>query len=165
MNQQAEASGPFEFQIRMLEKGAAELQSQIGRLDELLLKVKATAVTVWVAMMGWAFTAKIGLIVLLGFVVLVGFWLLEALFKGIQLRYTDQSNMLGAFLNDTTQVENSFVNKRLPPNSVYPLGIKETELEGALRFGRGMITPTIVTLYLSFFRTCLSVSKSDRLAL
>ena len=148
MNHLAEANGPFEFQIRMLEKGAAELQLQIGRLDELLLKVKATAVTLWVAIMGWAFTAKIELIVLLGCVVLVGFWLLEALFKGIQLRYIDQSLKFGAFLNNATKVENSFVNKRLPPNFAYPIGIKETELEGAVRFATRVITPTILTLYL-----------------
>jgi hypothetical protein len=124
MKQQADANGPFEFQLLMLEKSA------------------------WVAMMGWAFTAKISIIVLLGFVVLVGFWLLEALFKGIQLRYIDQSSMLGDFLNDAAQVEDSFVKKRLPQNSVYPIAVKETELQGAVRLGRGMITPTIVTLYL-----------------
>ena len=104
MNQREETDQSFEFQLRLLEKGVADLQLHIGRLDELLLKVKATAVTVWVAMMGWAFTAKISMIVLLGFVVLVGFWLLEGLFKGIQLRYIDLSRELGKFLNDPARV-------------------------------------------------------------
>jgi len=41
----------FDFQLKMLEAGAAEVQSQISRLDELLFKLKASFVTVllWLA--------------------------------------------------------------------------------------------------------------------
>jgi len=39
----------FEFQKTMLEKGADELQRHISRLDEILSKIKAGCMTVWVA--------------------------------------------------------------------------------------------------------------------
>ncbi len=48
----------FEFQKALFAKGCEQVQSQIAHLDEILFKVKASAVTVWVALMGWAFTSK-----------------------------------------------------------------------------------------------------------
>ena len=53
-------SGRFEFQLRMLEKGAAEIQAQVSHLDELLFKIKASFITVWAATIGWSFTITSG---------------------------------------------------------------------------------------------------------
>ena len=40
----------FEFQLRMLEKGADAIQRHIERVDGILFKIKASAITVWVAL-------------------------------------------------------------------------------------------------------------------
>ena len=44
----------FELQKALLEKGFEQIQKQIQHLDEILFKIKASAITVWVALMGWA---------------------------------------------------------------------------------------------------------------
>ena len=65
----------FEFQATMLEKGADELQRHISRLDEILSKIKAGCITVWVALIGWVFSSNNTEMVSLGAVVLVfGCW-------------------------------------------------------------------------------------------
>ena len=70
----------FELQKSLLENGLDQVQKQIIHLDDILFKIKTSAITVWVALMGWALTGSRILIVPLGFVVIIGFWLLEGMF-------------------------------------------------------------------------------------
>lgn len=69
----------FELQKALFEKGFDQIQMQIIHLDNILFKIKASAITVWIALMSWAFTNKQPQIVPLGVVVIIGFWLLEAM--------------------------------------------------------------------------------------
>ena len=101
----ATESKRFKFQLKMLEKGGEELERQIGRLDDVLFKIKASAITVWVAVIGWAISSSTPLLVPLGFAVLAGFWLLEGIFRRVQLRYIGHIRTLATFLNDTPQLE------------------------------------------------------------
>jgi len=132
----------------MLEKGADAIQRHIERIDEVLFKVKASGVTVWVALVGWSFTSKNVLLMLLGLVVILGFWLLEGYFRGIQARYLASSASLTGFLNDEHALKTSFDNQRLPPRIVYPMTFNETELEKLKMYGKGLIAPSVAILYL-----------------
>jgi hypothetical protein len=64
----SEGAARFDFQLRMLEKGASEVVAQMGRLDDLLFKIRASFITVWVATIGWAFTVKNTRLVPLAFI-------------------------------------------------------------------------------------------------
>ena len=89
--QQNLASRQFEFQTRMFEKGAESIQHHIGRIDAILFKIKASSVTIWVALIGWGLTQEIPAMYPSGFIAIVGFWLLEGFFRGIQSEYIDSS--------------------------------------------------------------------------
>jgi hypothetical protein len=138
----------FEFQLRMLEKGADAIQRHIERIDEVLFKVKASGVAVWVALIGWSFTSKNDLLIPLGLVVILGFWLLEGYFRGIQARYLASSNSLTRFLNDEQALKTSFDNHHLPPRIVYPMTFDENELEKLRMYVKGLIAPSVAILYL-----------------
>jgi hypothetical protein len=138
----------FEFQIRMLEKGADAIQRHIERLDGILFKVKASGVTVWVALIGWSFTSKNDLLIPLGLVVILGFWLLEGYFRGVQARYLASSRGLTSFLNDEQALKASFDNHHLPPRIVYPMTFDENELEKLRMYVKGLIAPSVAILYL-----------------
>ena len=138
----------FAFQLRMLEKGADAIQRHIERIDEILFKVKASGVTVWVALLGWSFTSKNALLILLGLVAILGFWLLEGYFRGVQARYIASSLSLTGFLNDEQALKTAFESRRLPPRIVYPMNFNENELEKLKMYGKGLIAPSVAILYL-----------------
>ena len=95
----------FELQKALFEKGFEQIQKQIHHLDEILFKIKASAITVWVALMGWAISNSKPEITLLGIVVIIGFWLLESMFKGTQIRYIEISKRLMHMVNDTDSLQ------------------------------------------------------------
>jgi len=138
----------FMFQLRMLEKGAAEIQAQVARLDELLFKIKASFITVWAAMIGWAFTIKSDRLIPLAFVVVVAFWMFEGMFRGIQSRYIERSRWITSFANDHQALQHAFVTRMFPPNIVFPLTLSETEWDRLRLWGLGLISPIVATLYL-----------------
>lgn len=138
----------FEFQKALFAKGCEQVQSQIAHLDEILFKVKASAVTVWVALMGWAFTSENVLIVPLGGVVIIGFWLLEALFKGFQSRYIEISTKLMDIVNDRVALDRQFQERAFESGAVYPVALKLTEFDRLSLLGRGIMSPTVATPYL-----------------
>lgn len=107
----------FSFQLRMLEQGASELQRHIGRMDEILFKIKASSVTVWVALMGWSLTMKKTVLLPLGLVAIIDFWLLEGFFRGLQARYFRSSFLLTHFLNDHAMLHSSFEGADCHPTS------------------------------------------------
>jgi hypothetical protein len=138
----------FAFQLRMLEEGANELQRHIGRMDEILFKVKASSVTVWIALIGWSFTTEKTTLIPLGFVVILGFWLLEGFFRGLQARYLKSSSVLTSFCNDEAALKISFEKQTLPPMLVYPMTFQEGEMEKLRMYGKGLIAPSVGILYL-----------------
>lgn len=144
----AAADARFGFQLRMLERGASELVTQISRIDDLLFKIKATFITVWIATIGWAFTIRNGRLLPLAFVVVVAFWMFEGLFRGIQSRYIDRSRQVMNFTNDPAALQRAFESRSFPPKLVYPLAPDETEWERLLLYIRGLISPFVATLYL-----------------
>ena len=138
----------FEFQRSMLEKGFEQVQKQIIHLDEILFKIKASAITLWVALMGWSFTSNNEQIVPLGAVVIIGFWFLEAQYKGVQLSYIEASEKLVAFVNDYERLNDQFSKSEFETGMIYPLAIERTEKERLLLLLRGLISPTVATVYL-----------------
>ena len=62
----------FDLQKSLLEKGFEQVQKQIQHLDEILFKIKASAITIWVALMGWAISNTKPEIIPLGIVVIIG---------------------------------------------------------------------------------------------
>jgi hypothetical protein len=138
----------FSFQLRMLEQGASELQRHIGRMDEILFKIKASSVTVWVALMGWSLTMKNVVLIPLALVSIIGFWLLEGFFRGLQARYFRSSLLVTNFLNDHATLDSSFKGRRLPPHLVYPMTLPESEFEKLRLYAKGLIAPSTAILYL-----------------
>ena len=137
----------FEFQTRLLEKSAEQLQFHISRIDEMLSKIKAGCVTVWVALIGWSFTTDNMPIIALGAMVILGFWLLEGFFRGIQSRYLASSVKLTAFFNNKEELEQCFKSQEYPANIIYPMNFKESEWTKLLMYWRGLSAPSTVILY------------------
>ena len=138
----------FQLQKALLEKGFEQVQKQIIHLDDILFKIKASAITVWVALMGWAFTNSKPQIVLLGIAVIVGFWLLEAMFKGAQIRYIEISANLMRVVNDTDSLQHQFETQNFEAGIIYPVALNRTEVDRLILIWRGIISPTIATIYL-----------------
>jgi hypothetical protein len=149
----------FEFQKTMLEKGADELQRHISRLDEILSKIKAGCITVWVALIGWAFSSNNTEMVSLGAIVIIGFWLLEGFFRGLQARYLAASAKLTEFLNDKTALDNSFELLEFPANVVYPMTFSESESTKFRMYWRGLsaLSTSVFYLFLVFVNYLLWV--------
>ena len=144
----ASAERRFEFQMEMFQKGAERVQNQIVHLDDILFKIKASAVTVWVAVIGWSMASKTEQLALLGFIVVIGFWLLEAMFKGAQLQYMGLSRRITDALNDAAGLEDQFSRREFDPGLVYPVAAPRTEIEKLRLWLRGIISPTVATIYL-----------------
>jgi hypothetical protein len=140
----------FEFQTRMLGTGMEVLQQQIGRFDDIVFKMKVSAMTVWVAVVGWALTANHAGLLLLGFVVIGGFWLLEGFFRGVQLRYIFRAEDLGHFLNDRERLDQSFTALEFPAEVIFAVAFRETGLNKLGLYGKGMMTPSVAIPYLLF---------------
>jgi hypothetical protein len=138
----------FELQKALFEKGFEQVQKQIIHLDDILFKIKASAITVWVALMGWVFSSGKPQIVPLGVVVIIGFWLLEAIFKGAQIRYIEISSKLIKVANDADSLQKQFETKVFDKEIIYPVSLNLTEFERLVLMGRGFISPTIATIYL-----------------
>lgn len=138
----------FAFQLTMLEKGAEEMQRQISRLDDVLFKIKASGVTVWTALMGWAVADGRGALISLGAVVIIGFWLLEGMFRAAQLRFVDRARLIAAFLNDAQRLDDAFASRVLPERLVYPVAFAEPPLVQLRMYGRALGSAPVVTLYL-----------------
>jgi hypothetical protein len=140
----------FEFQTRMLEKGMEVLQQQIGRFDEIVVKMKVAALTVWVVFVGWALTASHAGLILLGFVVIIGFWVLEGFFRGVQLRYILRAEDLARLLNDRARLDQSFTTLEFPADVIFAVSFRETGRQKLGLYGQGMITPSVAIPYLLF---------------
>lgn len=138
----------FELQRTLFERGFEQVQRQIIHLDDALFKIKASAMTVWVALIGWAFTSGKPQISLLGFVVIIGFWLLEAIFKGAQIRYMEVSTKLIGVANDTDLLQKQFEKMSFDDVTIYPVDLNLTEMDRLVLMGRGLVSPTIATIYL-----------------
>jgi hypothetical protein len=138
----------FELQKSLFEKGIDQVQKQIIHLDDILFKIKASAITVWVALMGWSFTSSKTEIVPLGLVIIIGFWLLEAMFKGAQVRYIEISSNLMRMVNDTDSLQNQFEMKNFEDGTIYPVALNLTEIDRLILMGRGIISPSVATVYL-----------------
>jgi hypothetical protein len=142
------SSSQFEFQTRMFEKGADFIQNHIGRIDEILFKIKASSVTVWIALIGWGLTQGIPQMVPLGLISILGFWLLEGYFRGIQSGYIEASLSITSFLNNKEAIQKAFNESSFPQNTVYPMTLEIGDFEKAKRYGKGMIAPSVAILYL-----------------
>ncbi len=138
----------FQFQCELFEEGFGEVQQQIRTLDEILFKIKAGAVTLWAVLVGWAFSSDLTRLLPLGFAVISGFWLLEGMFRAVQLRYIVRSRELSRFANDEAALDECFERRRFPAGMVYPVGLRESELQGLWRFGTGLLSGTVMPLYL-----------------
>lgn len=112
----------FEFQLAMLQKGAEELEKKIAGFTQILLQLKTAAITIWVALIGWAFTTKVDPIVPVGYVVVFGFWFLESTFWRVQYYYMNRATALTRYLNDESALDESFNKRSIPEGLVYPLG-------------------------------------------
>jgi len=148
INPGTDVTRPFEFQTRMFEKGADAIQEHIIRIDEILFKVKASSVTVWVALIGWGLTKEIPEMIPLGFIAIIGFWLLEGYFRGLQSGYFHASLAITAFVNDKQAIQKSFAESAFPANIVYPLTFEVNEFDKLKRYVKGLIAPSVATLYL-----------------
>jgi len=116
----------FEFQLAMLQKGAEELEKKIANFSTILQQVKTAAVTVWVALSGWAFASKIGALVPLGYVIFFVFWFLEATYWRVQFYYMQRAAAVTEFLNDERALDESFNARSILEGLVHPLGSLKT---------------------------------------
>ena len=135
----------FEFQLAMLQKGAEELEKKIANFSTILQQVKTAAVTIWLALIGWAFASKIGALVPLGYVIIFGFWFLESTYWRVQFYYMQRASAVTEFLNDERALDESFNTRSIPEGIVHPLGsLKRFKMPS---LGRAMRDPSIYIFY------------------
>jgi hypothetical protein len=78
-----------------------------------------------VALIGWAFTIKVDLIIPVGYVIVFGFWFLEATYWRVQYYCINRATAITQYLNDRDALDESFNHKSIPEFIVYPLqGLK-----------------------------------------
>jgi hypothetical protein len=135
----------FEFQLAMLQKGAEELEKKIANFTIILMQLKTAAITIWVALIGWAFASKIEALVPLGYVIIFCFWLLEATYWKVQLYCMQRSHALTEFLNNESALDKSFNTRSIPEGLVYPLGSLKTLKMPSL--WRAICAPSIYIFY------------------
>lgn len=138
----------FQFQCRMLEQGFQEVQTQIGRLDDIAFRIQAGAATAWAALVGWSFTTQKAAILQLGVVLVLGFWLLEGMFRAVQARYIGKARELSRFLNDRETLDSCFARRELPQGLVYPVASDQGEWRNLILFLRSLVSSRVATLYL-----------------
>lgn len=139
----------FEFQLAMLQKGAEELERKIANFNTILQQLKTTAITIWVALIGWAFASKIDALVPLGYVIIFGFWLLEATYWKVQFYCIQRVDALTQFLNNQNALDESFNTRSIPEGLVHPLGSLKTIKMPSL--GRAICAPSIYIFYTFLF--------------
>jgi len=135
----------FEFQLAMLQKGAEELEKKIANFSIILQQVKTAAITIWVALLGWAFASKIDALVPLGYVIIFGFWFLEATYWRVQFYYMQRAAAVTEFLNDARALDKSFDTRSIPDGLVHPLGSLKIFKMPSL--WRAMCAPSIYIFY------------------
>jgi hypothetical protein len=139
----------FEFQLKMLENGGNEIHKNIGQLVDILFKIKTSAVTVWVALIGWSFIVRNLSVIPLGFIAIGGFWLMEGIFQGFHFRHLNRCKKLAKLLNDTKVLDEYFNSSEFPPNVIYETtGFDESVKERFRLLCRGLIAPSVAILYL-----------------
>ena len=139
----------FEFQLAMLQKGAEELEKKIAAFTTILLQIKTAAITLWIALIGWAFTLKVDLIIPVGYVIVFGFWYLEATYWRVQYYCINRATALTQYLNDRHALDESFNTRSIPEGLVYPLqGLKT--IKGASLF-KALRAPSIYIFYTFLF--------------
>ena len=143
----------FEFQLRMLEKGTEEVQKVIARLDELLFKVKAGAITVWVATIGWSITIKSHELIAIGIAVLIGFWGISATYRAVQIRYIRKARQLSTFMNTDAMLIDSINSMKIRSNLVYMLDSDEKYVEKFKLLIKGALSPTVAVFYMFLVTT------------
>jgi len=135
----------FEFQLAMLQKGAEELEKKIANFTTILMQLKTAAITIWVALIGWAFASKIDALVPLGYVIIFCFWLLEATYWKVQFYYMQRTHALTEFLNNESALDESFNTRSIPQGIVHPLGSLKTLKMPSL--WRAICAPSIYIFY------------------
>ncbi|MEG4458216.1 hypothetical protein [Microcoleus sp. N9_A1] len=139
----------FEFQLAMLQKGAEELEKKIANFSTILQQIKTTAITIWVALIGWAFASKINALVPLGYVIIFGFWFLEATYWKVHFYYIQRIHAVTQFLNNESALDESFNTRSIPEGLVYPLGLLKTLKMPSL--WRVLCAPSIYIFYTFLF--------------
>lgn len=135
----------FEFQLSMLQKGAEELEKKIAAFTTILLQIKTAAITIWTAIIGWSFTIKVDLLILVGYVIVIGFWLLESIYWRVQFYYMARATELTEYLNNQEALDESFRDKKIPQGLVYPLGSSKKRQHIPLL--KAIKAPSIFTFY------------------
>ncbi len=74
--------------------------------------------------------------------------MLEAMFKGTQLRYIGISLNLMNNVNNTDSLQNQFEKQCFQVDLIYPVALRLTEVDRISLMMRGAISPTVATGYL-----------------
>jgi len=139
----------FEFQLALLQQGAGELETKIANFTTIMMQLKTTAITIWVALIGWFFTSKIDALVPLGYVIILGFWFLEATYWKVQFYYIQRVHAITEFLNNESALDESFKARSIPEGLVHPLGSLKTIKMPSL--WRAICAPSIYIFYTFLF--------------
>lgn len=89
----------FAEQRKNLDTEITLVQKAIDKFDDLIFKIKSFAVTISLALLGFAVKERIPVMALLGAVAAVMFWIQESVFKSFQRGYIYRMNRITRFLH------------------------------------------------------------------
>ncbi len=109
-------NGELQFQIVKAEFEIS--QNQMDKYDDMSVKIKTWAATLWGASIGWAFQAKNKNILLLGLVMVIFFCVIDAVNKNFRANYKTRRNEVANAMNEYFQKgewPQEFSSPQLPP--------------------------------------------------
>lgn len=116
-------------------------QNQMDKYDDISVKIKTWAATLWGASIGWSFQTKNKEILLLGLAMTIFFWMIDVVNKNFRTNYKTRRNEVVKAMNEYFQKgewPKDFISPEPPPN-------KKIEIRNVV------LMPHIFLFYIALF--------------
>lgn len=139
---------PTDIRYDLLKAELALTQAQMDKYDQLSTTTKTWAVTLWVALSGWAFQLKLADVALLGALVALLFWVFDGYHKAYRSAYKhrrDEIQIALRILTAREKLPKEFPVPNLPGNE-------------SIIFPRTIFLPHVCLPYLALFIISLIIT-------
>jgi len=134
-----------EAQFQIVKAEFEMTQNQMDKYDDISIKIKTWAVTLWGASMGWFFQTKNKEILLLGLVITIFFWIIDIINKNYRTNYKTRRNEVVKAMNE------HFQKGEWPKNFTSP----EPPLNKKIEIKHVILMPHMSVFYIALFSLAL----------
>jgi len=115
-------------------------QQQMDKYDQLSTTIKTWAVTLWVAVSGWALQTDKKTILVLGIVLVIAFWIFDSMNKTFRMNYKKRRDEVAGVLGELFNTGKINKDSNAPQLPIHDLQ----------KFMENIITPHVALPYLFF---------------